>query len=138
MSGNEHLRRTLTVSSSVSSAVVLVTVHEFAAALELSKEQFHKLTTTASELASNIVKYANWGRITLQAGQARRKRWVDVTAVDRGPGIADVEAAMRDHYSTGGSLGLGLPGVRRLMDEFFIETVDGQGCTVRARMWLHG
>ena len=60
----------------------------------------------------------------------------DDEAEDRGPGIADLEAAMRDHFSSGGTLGLGLPGVKRMMDEFSLESAPGEGTRVKAVKWL--
>ena len=88
-----------------------------------------KLKTAISELGSNIVKYAGAGFISMYFLEGLRKG-VKVIASDSGPGIEDVNAAMQDHYSTSGTLGLGLPGVRRLMDEFEIWSQPGQGTEV--------
>ena len=63
-------------------------------------------------------------------------RGIEIEAVDRGPGIADCEAAMQDHFSSGGTLGLGLPGVKRMMDEFSLESTLGEGTRVTARKWI--
>jgi anti-sigma regulatory factor (Ser/Thr protein kinase) len=65
-----------------------------------------------------------------------RRRGIEIEAVDRGPGIANCEAAMRDHFSSGGTLGLGLPGVKRMMDEFSLESTPGEGTRVTARKWI--
>ena len=70
------------------------------------------------------------------AGNTRRGRGIEVEATDRGPGIEDAEAAMRDHFSSSGTLGLGLPGVRRLMDEFALESTPGEGTRVTATKWI--
>jgi serine/threonine-protein kinase RsbT len=91
--------------------------------------------TAVSELARNILKYAHAGEIWLQQVQGRKGRGIEIEALDQGPGIADPEDAMRDHFSSGGTLGLGLPGVRRMMDEFSLESTPGQGTRVKAVKW---
>jgi serine/threonine-protein kinase RsbT len=93
------------------------------------------LATAISELARNIVSYAGRGEIVLRATHNSDRPGVMVVARDNGPGIASVEQALRDGYSTSGSLGLGLPGVRRLVDEFEIVSEVGQGTTVTVRKW---
>ena len=93
------------------------------------------LATVVSELGRNIVKYARRGSIRLTALEERRRCGVEVCSEDRGPGIADLDHALSDHVSTGGTLGLGLPGVRRMMDEFSIESEPGKGTRVTARKW---
>jgi serine/threonine-protein kinase RsbT len=88
------------------------------------------------ELASNIVRHAGHGEIHLEE-VSDRHRGLQVEAVDQGPGIADVELALQDGYSTTGKgLGSGLPAVRRLMDTFEIETAVGKGTRIRATRWL--
>lgn len=95
------------------------------------------IATVISELARNIVTYARRGEIVLQScSDSRGRPGLTVTAVDKGPGIADIERAMQDGFSTSNSLGLGLPGSRRLMDEFHIHSVLGEGTTVRATKWV--
>ncbi len=101
------------------------------------------VATAISELARNIVRYAARGEIILRAVDETNKlrvvdgnkRGVEVVATDDGPGIHDVTLAMQDGYSTSGSLGLGLPGVRRLMDEFDIVSEFGKGTVVTVRKW---
>jgi len=93
------------------------------------------LATAISELARNIVSYAGRGEIVLRATQNSGRPGVTVVARDDGPGIASIEQALRDGYSTSGSLGLGLPGVRRLVDEFEIVSAVGKGTTVTVRKW---
>jgi serine/threonine-protein kinase RsbT len=92
--------------------------------------------TSISELARNILRYATSGEIVLRLVDDRGKRGVEVLAADAGPGIPDVALAMQDGFSTSGSLGLGLPGVRRIMDEFEISSEFGRGTTVTARKWM--
>ena len=88
------------------------------------------------ELTRNILVHAGQGEIAIGEVEAAGRRGVQVEARDNGPGIVDLDLAMRDGYSTAHTLGAGLPGVRRLMDEFAIETAPAAGTTVRAIRWL--
>jgi serine/threonine-protein kinase RsbT len=106
-----------------------------AAELGFSPGDATLIATAISELARNIVSYARNGLITLRAIQGSSRQGVLVVASDNGPGIADIRQAMRDGFSTSGSLGLGLPGVRRLMDEFEITSQSGRGTTVAVKKW---
>lgn len=96
-----------------------------------------KLVTAGSELARNIIRYSTHGQgvATIQQMRSGDRRGVRVVFVDDGPGIADIDQVMRDGYSTGGSLGLGLPGSRRLVDEFSIESAAGRGTRVVIAQW---
>jgi serine/threonine-protein kinase RsbT len=94
------------------------------------------IATAASELATNIVNYAKEGEVTLRIVQRDERSGIEIIARDHGPGIRDIEKAMQDHFSTRkGSLGLGLPSVKRIMDEFKIESQLGHGTTVSALKW---
>ncbi|MGB8476075.1 MAG: anti-sigma regulatory factor [Candidatus Acidiferrum sp.] len=93
------------------------------------------IATSISELARNIVSYARRGEITLKVIQASSRQGISIIASDNGPGIRDIHQAMRDGFSTSGSLGLGLPGVRRLMDEFEIASEPGRGTIVTVKKW---
>jgi serine/threonine-protein kinase RsbT len=93
------------------------------------------VATAISELARNIVTYAGTGVVAIQGIQASGRQGILVIASDHGPGIADIRQAMRDGFSTSGSLGLGLPGVRRLMDEFDLQSRVGRGTTVAVKKW---
>jgi serine/threonine-protein kinase RsbT len=103
--------------------------------LGFSSSQQALIATAISELARNIVEYAGGGEIVLRRVQDGHRRGMTVVARDEGPGIPDVQLAMQDGYSTGGSLGLGLPGTRRLMDEFDLHTQPGAGTRVTATKW---
>jgi serine/threonine-protein kinase RsbT len=94
------------------------------------------LGTVASELVRNILKYAGSGELIVRQVQSGARRGLELVAVDRGPGIADVDRAMQDHVSTSGTLGLGLPGVKRMMDEMHVDSAIGKGTTVTARKWV--
>jgi serine/threonine-protein kinase RsbT len=106
-----------------------------AAALGFSSGDATLIATAISELARNIVTYARAGeiRITMINGSARQG--IQLVAHDDGPGIADIPQALRDGFSTSGSLGLGLPGVMRLVDEFEIVSAESCGTTVTAKKW---
>ncbi len=94
------------------------------------------VATAVSELARNIIEYARVGIIEVQLMEKQGRRGIRVIARDEGPGIADIELAMQDGYSTGGGLGLGLPGTRRMMDEFEIKSSPGKGTTVTTVKWV--
>ena len=94
------------------------------------------IATAVSELANNIVKYAGRGEIIMARINAKNRAGMAVIARDSGPGIEDIQKAMADHYSTGDTLGLGLPGVKRMMDEFELTSEPGKQTTVTTRKWL--
>ncbi len=94
------------------------------------------IATAVSELANNIVKYAGSGEIIMDRIETGNQTGIEVVARDRGPGIEDIQKAMADHYSTGNTLGLGLPGVKRMMDEFELTSEPGKTTTVTIRKWL--
>jgi serine/threonine-protein kinase RsbT len=93
------------------------------------------VATAISELARNIVNYARNGEIQIGLINNGSRRGITVVACDQGPGIADIQLALQPGYSTSGSLGLGLPGVRRIMDEFDISSELGRGTTITVVKW---
>lgn len=111
-------------------------VRELAASLGFAGADLVLIATAVSELARNILEYAGRGEVSMEPVQHDRKRGISVAARDDGPGIADIELALQDGYSTGKSLGLGLPGAKRLMDEFDIVSVIDKGTTVTVKKWL--
>jgi serine/threonine-protein kinase RsbT len=94
------------------------------------------IATAISELARNILEYASVGEIILGTAQKGSRNGILIVARDEGPGIADLGKAMQDGYTTGKGLGLGLPGVRRLMDDFEITSMVGGGTTVTVKKWI--
>ena len=97
------------------------------------------LATAISEVARNITAYAGEGEVRLSVIRGiNGRQGIEVIAHDDGPGIANVELALQDGYTTGGGLGLGLPGARRLVDEFELRTTPGEGTTVRLVKWGRG
>jgi len=108
---------------------------ELAAQIGFSATDLTLIATAISELARNIVVYAKEGEILLRIDEKKDRKAITIIASDRGPGIQNVREALRDGFSTSGSLGLGLPGVRRLMDDFEIDTTAGRGTIVTVRKW---
>ncbi len=109
---------------------------ELAAVSGLSTTEQTLIATAISEVARNIVVYARHGEVILAAIEDQGRRGVLVVARDEGPGISNPELAMRDGYSTSKSLGMGLPGARRLMDEFELSSILGKGTTVTMKKWV--
>ena len=106
-----------------------------ATGLGFSSTDLTLLATAISEVARNITTYAGTGEVALRVVQENGRRGIEVVASDRGPGIANVELAMQDGYTTGNGLGLGLPGTRRLVDDFELQTEVGAGTTIRLVKW---
>jgi len=105
------------------------------AGLGFSSTDLTLLATAISEIARNITTYAGEGEVALRVLNDTGRQGIEVVASDDGPGIEDVELAMQDGFTTGNGLGLGLPGTRRLVDEFELETAPGGGTKVRLVKW---
>lgn len=95
-----------------------------------------RIATSISELARNIFLYAGSGTITIAIVEREGKKGLQITAIDEGPGIPDIRKALEDGYTTSGALGAGLPGVRRMMDCFDIESAPGKGTRVDVVKWF--
>ncbi|MBW8815765.1 MAG: anti-sigma regulatory factor [Caulobacterales bacterium] len=108
---------------------------ELAAEAGFTGSDLTLIATAISEVARNIVVYAERGEIRLGRTDRNGREGIEVVAADEGPGIPDIQQAMQDGFSTGRSLGLGLPGARRLMDEFEIVSEVGKGTVVTMRKW---
>ncbi|HDY7993989.1 TPA: anti-sigma regulatory factor [Vibrio vulnificus] len=104
--------------------------------LGFDEGQVSEISTSVSELAMNVVKYAEFGRVELSELTNGKAIGLRVTVRDKGPGIRSIEDALSDHYSTGQSLGLGLPGVKRMMDSFELTTELEKGTTIVAEKWV--
>jgi anti-sigma regulatory factor (Ser/Thr protein kinase) len=129
----QRLRLRIASEADVSRSLLETT--RMARALGFAAVDTQALSTAVSELVRNILKYAESGEVELEEVDGGRRSGLQVTVRDRGPGIPDIEAAMSDHFSSGGTLGLGLPGVRRMMDDFEIESTPGKGTRVVIRKW---
>ena len=113
-------------------------VKEVAVKIKMGLVNQTRLITAASELVRNMLRYANGGVCLVEVVSNGRNNGVRLTFSDKGPGIPDVALAMRDGYSTGKSLGLGLPGTKRLVNEFDLKTTVGEGTTVTILKWANG
>jgi serine/threonine-protein kinase RsbT len=128
-----HETRSVRTSEDVVS--VRKTVREWAVASGFSLVDQTKIVTAASELARNTVLYGGGGTVQLEALNDGPKRGLRLVFEDHGPGIADVEQALKDGFTTGSGLGLGLGGARRLMNDFQIESRPGAGTRVTVVRW---
>jgi serine/threonine-protein kinase RsbT len=109
---------------------------ELAVSLGFGPSDLAVIATSISELARNLLLYARNGCIICWAIEREPKKGIVIQATDEGPGIPDTDVVLKDGYSTSGGLGLGLPGVRRMMDEFAIVSHKGRGTTVTTIKWM--
>jgi len=110
---------------------------ELAMAIGIAGSDLTLIATAISEVARNIVQYAGQGKIEFRFVEGRGRRGLLIVARDQGPGIADIGRAMEDGFSTSKGMGLGLPGARRLMDDFEIVSEVGKGTTISMIKWGH-
>ncbi|OOQ61529.1 anti-sigma regulatory factor [Mucilaginibacter pedocola] len=113
-------------------------VKEYATKIRMGLVNQTKLQTAASELVRNMLRYGGGGEILIEVVSRGRDNGIRLTFSDKGPGIADIAMAMKDGYSTGKSLGLGLPGTKRLVNEFDIKSELGKGTKVVILKWANG
>ncbi|OBA58766.1 serine/threonine protein kinase [Mycobacterium sp. 1100029.7] len=112
--------------------------HQLALELGFSLTDVTMIATAISEIARNITSYAGRGAVRVLVAERENREALVVRAEDDGPGIADIERAMEDGYSTGRGLGMGLPGARRLMDRLIVESALGQGTVIEMWKWVPG
>lgn len=113
-------------------------VKEYAVKIGMSLVNQTKLITAASELVRNMLKYGGGGTTLIEVISQGRDNGIRLTFLDKGPGIKDIALAMKDGYSSGKSLGIGLPGTKRLVNEFDIKSTVGEGTTVSIIKWKNG
>lgn len=113
-------------------------VKEYAVRIGMSLVNQTKLITAASELVRNMLKYAGGGITIIEVISKGRDNGIRLTFQDKGPGIKDIQLAMKDGYSSGKSLGIGLPGAKRLVNEFDIKSKLDEGTTVSIIKWKNG
>jgi serine/threonine-protein kinase RsbT len=94
-----------------------------------------RIATAVSELARNIFLYAGTGNVTVREVEKNGRKGIEIICEDQGPGIANIDLVMQDGYSTSRGMGMGLPGAKRLMDEFDIRSHEGTGTTITCRKW---
>ncbi len=128
-------RRVLPIRSQEDVVRVRQATRESAVAQGFSLVDQTKLVTAASELARNTLEYGGGGEVEIATVSNPPRRGVRLTFSDRGPGIPDIEEALRDGFTTGSGLGLGLGGARRLCNEFSIESAPGEGTRVTIARW---
>jgi serine/threonine-protein kinase RsbT len=133
--GSAELHQVLPLEGDEHVVIVRKHVREHALELKLSLVDQTKLVTAASELARNTLKYGGGGVVVLERLTDGLRKGLRLVFADTGPGIADVELAMRDGYTSGGGLGLGLGGTKRLVDDFVIDTRPQQGTAVAIIKW---
>lgn len=109
---------------------------EIAKKIGFNETASYSISIAVSELASNIYKYAKNGYIHIKIIKENKRNGLEVVATDNGPGIKNIQDAMQDNYSTSDGLGIGLPGVKRLMDEFEIKSEPKKGTLINIRKWL--
>jgi serine/threonine-protein kinase RsbT len=110
--------------------------HQLALDLGFSLTDVTMIATAISEVARNITSYAGHGAVRVAVADREGRKALIIRAEDEGPGIADIERAMEDGYSTGRGLGLGLPGARRLMDRLIVESEVGRGTVIEMWKWV--
>lgn len=113
-------------------------VKEAAVRIKMGLVNQTRLITAASELLRNMMRYANGGKCMIEVVSSGRMNGIRLTFTDKGPGIPDIAQAMQDGFSTGKSLGLGLPGTKRLVNEFDIRSTVGEGTKVTILKWANG
>lgn len=123
------------IASEYDIVIVRKTIRDQATKMGFSITDVTRIVTAASELARNIFHYAGEGTMRWRAIDKNDHFGIELTFQDKGPGIADIEQAMREGYSTSGGFGLGLPGTKRLMDEMEIQSQLGSGTTVTVSKW---
>ncbi len=129
---------TLPIASEQHIVLCRQTVRVLCTQLKFSLVDQTKLITAASELVRNMLRYGKGGEALIEVVSQGRENGVRLTFTDKGPGIPDIKEAMKDGFSTGKSLGLGLPGTKRLVSEFAIKSVVGEGTTVTVTKWKNG
>lgn len=126
----------LNISGDIDVAYAALGAKNYAKEIGFSKVDQYMISTAVSELARNIYTYAKNGTINLNIIENNLKRGIEVVAEDLGPGIQDIDKAMEDSFSTGGTMGVGLPGTKRLMDDFQIDARRTHGTKVTIRKWI--
>ncbi|MDF5734469.1 MULTISPECIES: anti-sigma regulatory factor [unclassified Nostoc] len=126
---------TMDIESSTDVVLVRQTVRQFAVEIGFGLVDQTKIVTAASELARNTLDYGGGGTVKLETLQEGGRRGLRLTFEDHGPGISNIELALKDGFTTGGGLGMGLGGAKRLANEFEIQSAVGEGTRVKIVRW---
>ena len=132
----EERETRLSIQNEMDVARAVLQAAKLCTTLGFDKSRSQMVSTAVSELARNICKYATRGEVILRGVFRGASKGVEAIVEDEGPGIEDLQQALEDHFSSSGTLGLGLPGVKRMVDEFEIESEPGRGTRVTIRKWL--
>ena len=116
-------------------AIAVMTARKMAREIGFLEREEFQVGTAVSELGTNVVRYATKGEVRLQPLQRKDEVGLEIVVEDKGPGISDIDSALKDHFSTQDSLGLGLPSVKRMMDDFILVSMVGQGTQATIRKW---
>src|SRR6266496_672051 len=114
------------------------TIREAAGQIGFGETDVTRIVTASSEMARNVYKYAGGGVVRWRSLLVDGRRGIELHFIDEGPGIPDIQLAMRDGYSTSRGLGMGLPGAKRLMDDLQIDSRVGKGTSITLKKWLKG
>ena len=128
--------RRVAIAADVDIVLARETGRQLAEQLGFSLTDLTLIATAVSEVARNITSFAGTGEIVFSVVRENGRQGIEVVARDQGPGIPDIERALKDGYSTSRGMGLGLPGARRLMDDFELSSTPGSGTTVVMRKWV--
>ncbi len=134
--GDDRIEGSLTIDSEASLVTVRLAIREAATALGFGLADVTRVVTAAFELARNVHFHAQNGSVRWRSVDQMNSVGIEIVFVDQGPGIADIELAMTEGWSTTGGPGIGLPGSRRLIDEMELLSAPGRGTTVTVRKWL--
>lgn len=132
----KHKSAHVSISDEIDIAKAVDSARILAEEAGFKQSEQYMVATAVSELSRNIVLYAIKGKIAMRIIERKNRRGIEVVAADNGPGIKDIAHAMKGGFSTGGSLGLGLSGAKRLMDEFVIDTKRRIGTKITVKKWV--
>jgi serine/threonine-protein kinase RsbT len=127
--------KTAVIRSDLDIVIARTMARDAAKALGFGAIDQARIATAVSELARNIFLYAGTGNVTVREVEKPGKKGIEIVCEDQGPGIPNIDLVMQDGYSTSRGMGLGLPGAKRLMDEFTVQTQLGGGTTITCRKW---
>lgn len=127
--------KTAVIRSDLDIVIARTMARDVAKALGFGAIDQARIATAVSELARNIFLYAGTGNVTVREIEKNNRKGIEIVCEDQGPGIANIDLVMQDGYSTSRGMGMGLPGAKRLMDEFVIRSQENVGTTITCRKW---
>lgn len=127
--------KTITIQSDLDIVAARMAARDMAKAMGFGAIDQARIATAISELARNIYLYAGEGTVTVSEVQQGIRKGIEVVCEDQGPGIDDIDLVMQDGYTTSKGMGMGLPGARRLMDDFEVISISGEGTKITCRKW---